>query len=704
MSVIKNIRERSGLVVGTVAVGLILFIVGGDLLAPNSRLRGMSSQVVGEIMGREIKFSEFQAELDQTITNFSLNTGKAPSSQEMQQLREQTWNQFVFKIAFQNQFDKAGFAVTDDELVDMVQGNHIHPSIKQAFTNPQTGQFEKNSVINYLKNLDKLEPQQRAMWFNFEKSLGPDRLREKYFNLIKKSNYVTILEAKNQYVSENDKFDIQFVHVPFYSIPDSTVEVSDSRLSSFLSENKEKYKKEPYRGLDYVEFPIQPTKEDTTYYFAEMVQLLQDFSRTEDDSLFIKANSDAPYNGTFMGVSELPESFTQRVNINSMKKDSVYGPFMVSGTLKLYKLLESNNEGAETVKASHILFSTQGKTDEDKAKAKKDALDVLKRIKSGTDFAEMAAQYGSDGTSTKGGDLGWFKKGVMVAPFEQACFSGATGLLPNLVETDFGYHIVKVTQPISKSQFKLVSLERNITPGDETRELIFKKADMFASKCKTQEEFDKEAKELKLMKQNAPSVSANDNFVAGLRDAREIVRWAFNEAKKGEVSKVFELEDKYVVCTLTKVSKDGYPDLEDIREQLAFEVKNEIKAEKIIEKLKSVNGATLAEIATNYGTDAVYKTGEGLSLNNPSIAGIGFDPIVIGKAAGLSKGKKTDPFKGQNGVAILESVNVNPAPELADYSNYKLSVKNKLDGRLDNNINETIKKASDIKDNRYKFY
>lgn len=704
MSVIKNIRERSGLVVGTVAVGLILFIVGGDLLAPNSRLRGMSSQVVGEILGKEIKFTEFQTELDQTTTNYSLNTGKAPSTQEMQQLREQTWNQFVFKIAFQNEFEKAGFAVTDDELVDLVQGNHIHPSIKQAFTNQQTGQFDKSSVINYLKNLDKLEPQQKAMWFNFEKSLGPDRLREKYFNLIKKSNYVSNLEAKNQYMSENSKFDIQFVHVPFYSIPDTTIQVTDSQLSSYLSENKEKYKKEPNRGIDFVEFPILPTREDTAYYFSEMFQLVQDFKRTEDDSLFVKSNSDAPYSGTYMGIGDLPESFSQQVNINTMAKDSVYGPYLVGGVLKIYKLIDTNNDGEENVRASHILFGTQGKSDEDKAKAKTDALDVLKRIKNGTDFAEMAKQYGSDGTSTKGGDLGWFKKGVMVPTFETACFSGATGLLPNLVETDFGYHIVKITQPKTKAQFKLLSVERNITPGDDTRELIFKKADLFAGKCKSKEEFEAEAKALNLAKQSAPSVLANDNFVAGLRDAREIVRWAFNDAKKGDVSKVFELEDKYVVCTLTKVSKDGYAELEDMREQLGFEVKNQLKAEKIITKLKSISGSNLADIAKNYGTEAVYKTAENLSINNPSIAGIGYDPIVIGKAAGLAKGKKTEPFAGQNGVAILESVNITPAPELSDYNNYKLTIKNKYDGRLDNSINETVKKAADIKDNRYKFY
>ena len=155
MALINKIREKSGVAVTVIAISLILFMVGGDLLGPNSLL-GDSKQVVGEIAGKEINIKDFQSRVDGFRQNYEAQSGRSLNEGELASLRDQAWNQFVVDIAYKKQYDKLGLAVTDEELYDMVQGNHISPSILQAFSDPTTGRFDKNAVINYLKNLKTL--------------------------------------------------------------------------------------------------------------------------------------------------------------------------------------------------------------------------------------------------------------------------------------------------------------------------------------------------------------------------------------------------------------------------------------------------------------------------------------------------------------------------------------------------------------------
>ncbi|MCH8317168.1 MAG: SurA N-terminal domain-containing protein [Bacteroidetes bacterium] len=176
MAIINKIRQRAGLAVGVIAIGIGGFVLQ-DLLFGQSRLFGDNTQIVGEISGNEIKLQDFQQQVDEFKNNYLLNTGKNPGENEMPGIREQAWNQLIFKIAYIDHFNKLGLRVTEEEVVDMVQGANIHPSLRQIFINPETNQFDRNLIINYLQNLGQLEPQQQAMWYVFERNLGPERLR-----------------------------------------------------------------------------------------------------------------------------------------------------------------------------------------------------------------------------------------------------------------------------------------------------------------------------------------------------------------------------------------------------------------------------------------------------------------------------------------------------------------------------------------------
>ncbi|TPE45599.1 peptidylprolyl isomerase [Pontibacter mangrovi] len=700
MALINKIREKSGWAVGAIALGLGVFVVGGDLLGPNSRLLGNNANTVGEIAGEEIDYQEFDAVLQQAKADYENRVGRAATEAELAMLREQAWNQLIFKIALQKEYDRLGLEVTDEELADMVQGNNIHPAVMQAFANPQTGEFDRNQVVQYLQNLDATGT--RPMWMNFEQSIAADRLQGKYAGLLSKTVYVTGAEAKNFYKAQNAAASLKVLFVPYFTVSDSAVEVTDAQLKDYYERNKELYKVEDGRTIEYVTIPVTASKEDSTYYNEEIARVAKQFASATNDSAFVNANSDVPYSGAYVTPANLPEQLRKQ----QLEKGKVYGPYTSNGSVALYKVVDAKQADKFSVKASHILIRPENDTPEAKAAAKAKAQDVLSQIKNGADFAQMAVQYGTDGTASRGGDLGWFPEGQMVAPFDNAVFGfSGTGLLPNLVETEYGYHIVKVTEPKTKQQYKVAAVERTIEPSEGTRDAAYAVADELAGTSDNTEEFLKNIEANKsLVKEEAANIGKNQVLVNNLSGARELVRWAYaDDTEVGDVSPVVEINDQFVVATLTGEREKGYASVEDVREELTAAVRDELKAKQIIEKLKGQKGS-LDQMAAAYGPDAMVKTADNVTFASASIPGIGVEPLAVGEAFGLKQGARTAPIEGQGGVLVVELTNLTPAPEIDDFENVKKQILATRAGRAETQAFEAIKEKADIKDNRVRFF
>ncbi len=358
-----------------------------------------------------------------------------------------------------------------------------------------------------------------------------------------------------------------------------------------------------------------------------------------------------------------------------------------------------------SAQSRHILFKADS-SDQSQAEALRKAREVLAQIKAGF-FEEMARQHGSDGTAQNGGDLGWFSEGRMVKPFEQAVmrFNG-TGLLPEPVKTDFGYHIIKVTQPKTNRTYKIHAVQKALAPSDETRDEAYRRASAFLSNGQNLEAFRANLKkEPSLSAYTADNVRPSDNTVNTLPNAREIVRWAYDEdTEVGEINEqVFELENQYVVAALTGASEEGEPSIEAYRDELTAKVRNQLKAEQILNKLGNASG-TLESIAQKYGAQAQVNTAADVTLASNTLQNVGFDPVAVGKTFGLKQGKRTKPFAGENGVLVIELTNMTMAPEIADYSQYKNQIVQTYSGRANYFIDRAINEHADIEDNRYKFF
>jgi peptidyl-prolyl cis-trans isomerase D len=704
MALINKIREKSGVAVIIIAVSLILFIVGGDLLGTRS-LFGGQDQTVGEIAGEEIKIQDFQAKLEQARNAYQAQTGKAPTEAEEQSLREQVWNQYVLDYAYQKEYDALGLKVSSDELVDMVQGNNVSPAIQQSFTNPQTGVFEKSSVISYLKNLKNLPLDQQKSWESFEKGLAQDRLRQKYENLMRISNYVTKAEAEKEYQAQSTKASLRYLYVPFYSIADTTVKVTDGELESYLAAHKDEYKGFDSRTLQYVSFPVVPSKDDSVALYNQIKTLARGLATATNDSTYASTNSDVRM-PLYMSLSQMPEQL--KVAVRSFIPGSVNGPYREGNTYFIYKYSGTKKDTAFTLKASHILISTQGMSDSAKVAARKRANDILGQLKSGQSFEALAAANSQDPASAQqGGDLGYFRQGQMVKPFNDAVFAyNGTGLLPGVVESNFGFHIIKVTEAKSNVLYRVTSIGKTIAPSQATRDAAYAKADQFALSVKSKSAFEEAAKKDKsLVVSTASRIAENATTVNTMQNAREIVRWAFNDDTSiDEVSSVFETEEQYVVAVLTGKSSKSSPSINDFRDELTAKVRNQAKAEQISKKLSAISGATLEAIAQKYGAGALVETANDITLATGFLTSAGLDPIALGKGFGLKPSKKSKVFTGENGVFIMEQLASYPAAAIADYSMYKNSLLSRTAQSSSFLINEAVKENAKITDKRAKFF
>ncbi len=709
MSVISYIRNRSGIAVSVVAIAMILFIVGGDFMSNNSIIKNLfgNGNHVGEINGHKVTFEEYNQELSRLENEYSLNTGKNADEQTMQSLREQAWNELINKYVYDPQTKDVGINVTEAELIDMVQGDNINPQVKQVFTNPQTGQFDKEQVKQFLANIPEAAKKneeaarQYLAWTNFEKNLPALRVRSRYENMLAKTGYITTAEAQREYENQVTKVEARYFFLPYTSITDTNIKATDEELTAYLEENKLKFKTQDAVTFDYVQFMLNPSKEDTAYFAKQLEEIKGKFQTETNDTAFAAANSDNPTSVQTLAPGALPKELT---GIGTLAPNTVYGPFVQGGTYNLYKVLTIANEGDMNAKASHILFKWDDPSDEKKKIAKEKANGILAQIKGGASFEEMARIHGTDGTAQQGGDLGWFGKGQMVKPFEEAIFGAKSlGLLPALVETDFGYHIIKITAVPTNTKYKVVTINKTITPSAETEKAVFEKAAEFVGVALDKASFEAQiAKTPGLVKLSATNIQKNATGVNDISEAREIIRWALNDAKPGQVGTSFSLKDRYVVPIMVRKSEEGKPSIEDLRDAISPEVVKQKKAKTLLAQLEGAK--TLEEMQKKGGAQAIVKSTSELTASATAMPDLGYDPQAVGKLFGLKEGKTSKPFAGESGIIAFQVTKITKPSAIADYSAYKTQLEARRPPASAYSVLEALKEIAKVKDLRYKNY
>lgn len=713
MALIGTLREKmTKWVVGFVAIAILSFILN-DLFGNGPRsVFGGSDEEVAEIAGTSISREQYQAFIQERENNYIMSFGRQPGEKERPTLQNQAWELMIVEHAIKPQFEKAGVKVTADEVWDMVQGKNVDENVKQSFTD-SAGNFDRKKVVQYINNFNSPAPvgnqqmlaqwqEGKYRWTLFQKELGLGRERIKYENLLIKTNYVTEAEAERDYHLQNDVAEVKYLYVPFYAISDSLVKPTDSQLRDYYNENKEKYKAKEARNLSYVTFPVVASPGDSSLLKEEAAKIASDFKTVTEDSVFAVSNTEGSNAYTKYTIATLPTTLS--ADKSALQPGNVIGPFLDGGNYKIIKVVKIGSDTTYAAKASHILIRWENETPEGKKAAKEKAKKILSDIRGGASFADKAREFGTDGTSTKGGDLGWFTSGQMVKPFQKAVFDATrTGLLNDVVETQYGYHIIEVTNVKDNTNYTVATVELAITPSDDTQNAAFLRAQTFAADLSGVDAFKEKAAKEGVTVQQANELGTAERRIGSLGEARQLVTWLYRDGKIGKVSDVFDLEDDYVVAIMTGETKEGYKSFDKVKEEITPIVKNTMKGEKIIEKLNAQKG-TLEEIAKAFGNDASVNSSSDLKLNSNTLPSVGLDARAVGVAFSLENGKRSKAFAGENGVLIVESQNKTTAASIGDYTMFKNQLLQGLNGKSNTGITQAIKEVSKIEDKRYKFF
>ena len=685
----------------------LVFVIGfsiasfvlSDILGPNSTLFGGNDTTIGTIKGEDVDYNSFQSLFEEFSYNFSINNGTPPTSEDLVVIREQVWEKLIQDISFVNEYDNLGLEITDLELVDMVQGKNVHPLVQQAFTDPEVGIFDVEQVVIFLKNLSNQPSQQQQTWSSFERNLIPIRLRNKYDNLISKTTYLNTLESKREYFNANQAISLSYLHIPYYSINDSLVSISQNELQSYLKKNKNEYFEEESRSIKYVIFNVNPSSEDSLSIKNEINRLKNILSNSTNDSIFSSINSDG-----FNAYLSLKKDQLDNIFGEYSVKGNMIGPIIENDKYVLYKFSDISSEKKYSARAQHILLKWNNLDLNSKVKVRIEANRILNLIKKGSNFQEMARMYSEDGSATNGGDLGWFSEGQMVKPFEEAVFSKTRpGLINRIVESEFGFHIINVISKKTNKIFKVSKIEKDIVPSDMTRNLSYRNAEIFRSENSDLEDFlaSSNTTGLKIFSHN--TIDKNDQKLGSLNNSRSLIMWLYSEENIGKLSSVIELDNSYVIAVLTDINQEGTSKLEDVENSIKRKVINNKKFDLINKDLIDLKGS-LEEISESYGDKANIYSMDNLLFNFNSLNNVGYAPNAVGISFSMDEGEITKPFFTDDGVVILQINSKEILSPLDNYSSFseQLLQANKLASPL--KLDKAIKEFSDIKDYRYKFF
>lgn len=702
MGIMGFLRNKAGvIIVGLIGLSIAAFLIS-DAIRLGSPFWNSSSTEVGEVAGEKIKIQEFNEKVELNANNFKQQMGNSNlSPQMMAYVVDNTWNQTVSEILLTKEVGRLGLEVGKNELNDMISGKNPDPQVVQAFGDPQTGKINRDQLNAFLANIEKPENANlREQWGNFLVSITQNRLSEKYYNLVKNSLYVTSLEAREDYAQRNKLANFSYVALDFNSIADGQIKLTDADYEAYYDENKFRFKNpQEIRSFEYVVFDASPTKADSAEVAAKITKLANDFRVSANDSLFVSINADTKTPIAYVRKGQLDPALEAQVF--AAGNGALVGPVFSNGAYRLAKVLDSK-VGPDSVSASHILINPATEGGVDKAKAKADS--IKKLIQGGASFATLAAKYGTDGSKDKGGDLGTFGRGAMVAAFEDAVFNGKAGDL-KVISTQFGVHVIKINAQKGASKVVKVALvDKALASGSKTQQAAYGKASDFLSKATDAEAFDALVKKLGVKKQSADDVLPTQGDLSGLENPRELIRWAYG-ADEGDVSdRVFELGDKFVIAKVTLIKEKGVLPLAKIKKQIEALVLKYVKAKRLEEKLATAltGAASLAQVGQKVGKAVVPV--QNVVLANPVIPGIGQESKVIGAIFGSKPGKLSKVIAGEAGVyAFVVNGFTNPAPLQNTYKQ-KQQIAQFLSQRGSSEAFKALKEKANIKDNRVRFF
>lgn len=709
MAALETIRNKAGLLVGAIGVALFAFVIG-DLLTNGSTFFRQSKDKVVVVNGKKFTTEEFQNRVNELTEVYKLQLGQQTLPDEYNvQIRQAAFEGLVREEIMNEEFEKLGIQVSPEELFDLIQGKNISPMVQQIpfFQNPQTGQFDKSQMLNFLKTINTQDLSQfganaeqvKAMknyWMFWEKAIKQQRLEEKYNALIAKAVIANNIEAKAAYEGSKVNADFAFAMQPYTSISDSTVKVTDKDYQAVYEKYKERFKQDETRSVKYLAVPIRPSQDDFAEVASKMAEIKDDFVISDNVADIVNDNSDHPFVNAFVSVRDLSPSLQEFVN--SSEAGAVKAPALENDVYTMAKVIAKTTAPDS---ANVRFIALQG--NDAKAKALADSLTAV--IEKGGSFAEAAAKYSAHPSAQNGGEAGWVNEAAasqVSEDFRKAAFEAPVNKISK-VESPYGIQLIQVTQrtaPVAKVKLAVIDME--VTPSSRTTSNLYNDINSYIANNKTLADFEKNATEKGYSILSNPTMTGNDYTLGTLRNARQAVAWAFREAAKGQISQIYEIDNNFVVVALADVTPKGYAPLSQVKPFIKNEVLNEKKAEMIIADLSAKKLSSLDAYAQAMQTK--IDTAMMVNFNTQRITGIGQEPVLCAVAPMSPLNQVTAPVKGTNGVYVLDVFNKVDSEKAFDLQSEVKTLEGTLAYRLIYQTFNVLRNQSDVEDYRVNFF
>jgi peptidyl-prolyl cis-trans isomerase D len=704
MSVIQQIRDKyAALVISLIALSLIAFILMDAFVAPGST---SGSTTIGKVNGHKIEREDFEKKISMQQAMYG---EQAPPRE---QLVSNVWDMSVDEIVMQEEYNKLGLKFGAKELSDVLFGVNPPQWLRGEFTDPQTGIYNVNAAKQYFAQVKKKKNDPNTEMFNeaYIKPTISQGLRSKYAALLAQSVYVPKWMAEKMIADQNSMASFSYVSVPYASISDSAVKVTDDDVRAYMDKHKKEFEQEEEtRSISYITFDAFPNQQDSLNTYNQVIGLKDEFAGTTDmKSYLARVSSETQYLDAYSPGSKIQVPFAD--SIKRLADGQVFGPYVDGPNYSIAKMI-GRRSIPDSVKVRHILIKTgeRGQLSLPDSIAKKRMDSIEAAIKGGADFNAMVQQYSDDAGSkgTKGEyEFSSIQFSNLTREFAEVAFYGNTGDR-KVVKVDnpagySGYHYIEVmSQRNPETGYKIAYLSKPISASQETINSANSAAAQFAGSSRNKKAFDENVTKAGKQPLAAPDLKKSDYNVAALGESRQLVRWVYDN-EVGDVSEPFEVNDRYVVAVINSIDKKGLMSVAKARLMAEPFIRNEKKAQMIIStKLKA--GGTLEAIATAVGVGVMRA--DSVSFAQPFIPNIGNEPKVAGAAFNKAlQGKVSEPIAGNTGVFVIrvEGISAMPGMTNAEDQRRQMEMQQKQMGGY--RTMQALRKAADVDDNRFEFY
>ena len=713
MAVLGKIRSRGMILIGIIGLGLLAFIAE-EAFRSCEATRNNERQQIGEVYGKKISVQEFQKMVDEYTDAIKMQQGQENLNEEqLNQVKDMVWNSYVQSQLIEKEAEKLGLTVTDQELQNILAEGTNPMLLQTPFVNQQTGRFDTAALKKFLadykaqKNTNPQMAEQYAtiykFWTFMEKQLRTQLLAQKYQNLLAHCFLSNPIEAKMAFKEENEESQIQLASLPYSSIDDSKIQVSESELKEKYNQLKPRFKQYvETRDIKYIDIQVDASATDKAALKKQFADYTKDIAAAGDPTDVVrKSTSQVSYLGLPITKEAYPSDIAAR--LDSMSVGSVYGPVenAQDNTLNIIKLVAKTQQ-PDSIQYRQI--QVMGATAD---AAHKTADSIYTALNNGADFEAIAKKYGQTGEKT------WmttrqYQNAPSMDKDTKAYITSLNTMPVNEIKNirlAQGNIIVQVLDRKGMiTKYDAAVIKKTVDFSKDTYRTAYNKFSAFVGANQTADAIIKNAAKSGYSVQEAKDISTAQHYLVNIRSTRDALKWLF-EAKEGDVSPLYECGDNnhLLVVILNRINPVGYRSLKDaqVKEMVKAEVLKDKKAEQLMAKLNGVNsiagakakGAIVSPINQITFASPVFITATGAS-----------EPALSGAVAAVAKGAfdKT-PVKGNAGVYMFQVTGRTMRPLKYDAQAQEQKLRQRAMQYAGNFMNELYLKAK-VVDNRYLFF